>query len=166
MDQEKENLKLAYQLTYHRYLMNKDKAQNLFTELNVPEYIALHSIARVTSDQDGASSRTYLSDLAQHMEMPLYLVSDMVGKLKDRGLVLWSHSGNGCDGTYVSITEAGMGAMHRQEERLADYYSRVAEKFGLDNLLRLLEQMAALEKTMDETFAEKGGVYCGSDPVG
>lgn len=31
--------KLAYELTYHRYLINKNKAHNLFSELTVSEYI-------------------------------------------------------------------------------------------------------------------------------
>lgn len=162
---ENEITKLAYELTYHRYLLNKDQAQNLFTELTTSEYVALHSIAKVTSGQGAARGRTYLRDLADNLDMPIHRASDMVGKLKERGLVLWSHSGNGSEGTYVIITDTGLQAMQRQEEILSNYYSRVIERFGRENLIRLLEQMEALEKIMDEEFMEKGGDSCGSDPV-
>lgn len=163
MEQKNDVAKLAYELTYHKYLVNKDKAQYLFTELAMSEYIALHNIAKVTSDRDTASGRTYLKDLADQLETTIHSVSQMVSKLKDRGLVLWSHAGNGSEGTYVIITDSGLQAMHRQEARLNAYYSRVIDKFGHDNLLHLLEQMEILENIMDEEFTNEGDAACGYD---
>lgn len=160
MEQKNEVAKLAYELTYHKYLLNRDKAQYLFTELTVSEYIALHSIAKVTSEQ---GERTYLRDLAEQLETTIHSASRMVSKLKDRGLVLWSHSGIGNKGTYVIITDSGMQAMIRQEERLNAYYSRVIERFGHDNLLHLLQQMEVLENIMDEEFTNEGEADCGYD---
>lgn len=152
MEQKHEVAKLAYELTYHKYLMNKDKERSLFTQIGVSEYIALHSIARVSSDQNGPSERTYLKDLAEQLEQPIPSVSKMIRKLQDKGLVIWSHSGIGSEGTYVIITDSGLQAMERQEEILNAYYSRVIEKFGHDNLIRLLELMEELETIMDEEF--------------
>ena len=146
---------LAYELTYHRYLMNKGKARNLFVDLEISEYIALHSIARVASDKKDLSQKTYLSDLAEQLEMSIFGVSKMITRLKERGLVLWSHDGDGSDGTYVVITESGINAMSRQEEVLGDYYSRVIDKFGHDNLIQLLQQMEKLEEIMDTEFMVK-----------
>ena len=88
MENRNDVAKLAYELTYHRYLMNKGKARNLFIELEISEYIALHSIARVASDKNDLSQKTYLSDLAEHLEMSISGVSKMITRLKDRGLVL------------------------------------------------------------------------------
>lgn len=155
MENRNDIAKLAYELTYHRYLMNKGKARNLFIELEISEYIALHSIARVASDKNDLSQKTYLSDLAEHLEMSISGVSKMITRLKDRGLVLWSHDGDGSDGTYVVITESGINAMSRQEKILGDYYSRVIDKFGHDNLIQLLKQMEKLEEIMDTEFTAK-----------
>lgn len=160
---ENEIAKLAYDLTYHKYLLNRAQVPHLFSELTISEYVALHSIAKVTSDQSDSSERTYLKDLADYLEMPIHRASDMVGKLKERGFVIWSHSGSGSDGTYVIITDSGMQAMHRQEDILIAYFSRVIERFGQANLIHLLQQMKALEKIMDEEFSKQGGDFCGSD---
>ncbi|MGM9549326.1 MAG: MarR family transcriptional regulator [Faecousia sp.] len=156
MNNHSEVAKLAYELTYHRYLLNKDMAHDLFTELTVSDYIALHSIAGIASDQPAAPERTYLKDLADQLEMPIHSASSMVRKLKERGLVLWSHTGDGSDGTYVIITDSGIQAMQRQEKILNDYYSRVIEKYGYDNLVYLLKQIDHLENVMDEAFTKEG----------
>lgn len=81
MNNHSEVAKLAYELTYHRYLLNKDMAHDLFTELTVSDYIALHSIAGIASDQPASPERTYLKDLADQLDMPIHSVSNMVRKL-------------------------------------------------------------------------------------
>lgn len=163
MMERNEITKLAYGLTYHRYLLNRDKARNLFGELDVAEYIALHRIMRVSSGQDSVTERLYLKELAQQLDMPIYAASQMVGRLKEQGLILWSHDGKGSDGTYVEITPSGIRAMERQDEILNAYYGRVIEKFGKENAIQLLEQMEKLESAMDEVFHEKGESTDGSD---
>ena len=70
--------------------------------------------------------------------------------------MVWSHDGDGSDGTYVSITELGIKSMCRQEEILNDYYSRVIEKFGYDNIIGLLRQIEKLEEIMESDFTYKG----------
>lgn len=155
MQNKNEVTRLAYELTYHRYLINKDKARNLFTELEISEYIALHSISMVVSDKNNLSQKTYLSDLAEKLEMSISDISKMVAKLKDRGLVIWSHDGDGSDGTYVVITKSGIKAMSRQEKTLNEYYSRVIEKFGYNNLVSLLKQTEKLEEIMNMEFTVK-----------
>lgn len=147
---------LAYELTYHRYLMNKGKARNLFRELTVQEYIALHSIIGGTHRMDIPSEKIYLKDLSERLNITIHRASKMVRELKERGLVQWSHDGNGSEGTYVTITESGLNLIRRQEQVLEDYYSRVINKFGHDNLVALLSQMDALEEIMDEEFASQG----------
>ncbi|MGM9657829.1 MAG: MarR family transcriptional regulator [Eubacteriales bacterium] len=148
--------KLAYELTYHRYLINKDKARGLFTELTVSEYIALHSISKAASDIADADNKAYLKDLACYLGVSIQSMSKTAGDLKNRGLAVWSHDGDGSDGTYVSITELGIKSMCRQEEILKDYYSRVIEKFGYDNIIGLLRQIEKLEEIMDSEFTYEG----------
>ena len=89
--------------------------------------------------------------------MPIPKTSKMVRKFHERGLVFWSHSGDGRDGTYVVITDSGVRAMERQANILNAYYSRVIEAFGYENLKSLLEQISRLESVMNEVFA-KGAV--------
>ena len=163
MKNQHEVEKLVYELTRHQYLLNRDMAHDLFTELSLSDYIALHSIAEAAG-QSGAAERTYLRDLAERLEMPMPKASKMVRKLHERGLVFWSHSGDGRDGTYVVITDSGAQAMERQAGILNACYSRVIEAFGYENLKNLLEQISRLEDVMNEVFT-KGAASHGLDPV-
>ena len=147
--------KLAYELTYHRYLMNKSRTQNLFTELTIQEYIALHTITKASSGCEHPQGKMYLRDLSDAMRISIHIVSKMVGDLKERGLVIWSHDGDGSDGTYITITESGIASMNRQDKILDEYYSRVIEKFGHDNMISLLKEIDKLEKVMNDELSGK-----------
>ena len=157
LNDQNEIEKLAYELTYHKYLMHKDKTYNLFTELSVSDYIALHSILKITSDHALLDKKAYLKDLADRLELSIHSMSKMASDLQSRGLVAWSHDGDGSEGTYITMTELGIQSMSRQDKILKEYYSRVIQKFGQDNLIHLLCQMEKLEKIMDSEFTCKGG---------
>ena len=82
------------------------------------------------------------------MQLSMRQTSKMVGDLRDRGLVTWSHDGNGKDGTYVTITDNGKTLLEKQEEIVKKFYGRVIDSFGKENLIRLLHQMKELETVM------------------
>ena len=82
------------------------------------------------------------------MQLTMRQTSKMVGELQDRGLLQWSHDGNGSEGTYVTITELGQELLERQETMLKNYYGRVIEKYGKENLILLLQMMKQLESVM------------------
>lgn len=79
----------------------------------------------------------------------------MIRGLRDRGLVSWSHDGDGSEGTYITVTESGLGLIERQEAVLKDYYRRVIEKFGAENMIAFLNQMKSLEEIMDAELKEE-----------
>ena len=141
-------LKLSNELMYRRYLLNKDQLRNFFKELSIPDYIALHIIQETEELTEIYEGRTYLKDLAEKMQMTIRQTSKMVGNLRDRGLLLWSHDGNGSEGTYVTITESGKNLLKNQEQILRDYYGKVIEKYGKENLIQLLRLMKELETVM------------------
>lgn len=146
---------LANELTYQRYLMNKEQIQGLFSELNIPEYLALHVIESRGAASEENSGRTYLKELAVKMQLTIQQASKIVGGLEDRGLLTWSHDGYGSEGTYMIITESGRKLVLKQEKRLKEYYGTVFEKFGRENLMQLLALMKQLEEIMDSSFGEK-----------
>lgn len=140
--------RLSNELTYRRYMMDKDQIRKLFRELSVPEYLALHSISATNETSEIYSGRTYLKELADRMQLTIRQTSKMVGSLKDRGLLSWSHDGNGSEGTYVTITNMGQKLLNEQEEILKNFYGRVIQKFGKENLILLLQLMKQLETVM------------------
>lgn len=161
-DQEKavntdEISRLSNELTYRRYLMNQGKLHHYFRRLSVPEYIALHSISVSGEADGGPGSRTYLQDLAEKLKLTIRQTSKMIGELRDRGLLVWSHDGNGSEGTYVVITENGRKLLAEQEAVLKEYYGRVFERFGKENVICLLEKMKELDTIMAEEFEKMEG---------
>lgn len=145
---------LSNELTYRRYLMNKGQIREFFKKMSIPEYIALHNIALDEEMSSIYEGRTYLKELSEKMELTMRQTSKMIGELRDKGLVTWSHDGNGSEGTYVTITENGQALLREQEEILKKYYGNVIEKFGKDNLIRLLQLMKQLETIMSSEIEE------------
>ena len=140
--------RLSHELTYRRYMMDRGKVRSLFKDIRIPEYIALYSIAQDRENASIYGERTYLQELSEKMQLSMRQTSKMVGDLRDRGLVTWSHDGSGKDGTYVTITENGKKLLEEQEVIVKDFYERVIDSFGKENLIHLLHQMKELETVM------------------
>ena len=145
---------LAHELTYHRYLLNQSQARGLIRELSIPQYIALQYVSRAV--QGGDAGRVYLRDVARELRLSIPQASRMVGSLRDKGLVTWSHDGDGSEGTYLSVTPTGLALMERQGASLKEFYGRVVEKFGRENMAQLLRLMVQLEQVMDGELKEEG----------
>lgn len=136
--------------------MNKGKIQELFRKMTLQEYIALYTIV---SERNGSSDhvgRSYLKNLSEKMQLTIRQTSQMVEKLKDRGLVLWSYDGTGSEGTYVTVTEMGEKLFQEQEKILRDCYGKVINKFGKENLTLLLKLMKQLDNLMCSEIKEMG----------
>lgn len=138
-------LELSNELTVRRYLFNKDHVNRI---LSIPDYIALHIIKETEHLETIYAGRTYLKDLAEKMQLSIRQTSRMVGNMKERGLVKWSHDGDGREGTYVTITESGEDILEKQENILKEYYGKVISQYGEDNLIQLLHMMKQLETVM------------------
>ena len=135
--------KLAYDLTYQRYLLNKDKANYLFNDLSVGDYVVLHTVLCF-------EDKAYLEKLGEKLNLSISKMSNVATNLKNRGLVIWSHDGDGSEGTYLTVTETGLKLMDKQENKLKNYYERVINCFGLKNTVDLIGKMTALETIMEE----------------
>lgn len=158
-------IKLSNELIYQRHLFNTGYKNEIFMKISIPEYIALQYIA-MEEQSDIYSGRTYLKDLADKLQMTMRQISKMVEKLRDVGYVVWSHDGNGSEGTYVTITESGQSMLNNQEEILKKYYGMVFEKFGKDNLIQLLQLMKQLETIMSSEMENLEGDKNGDGTYG
>lgn len=139
---------LSNELTYQSYLFEKEQLRKFFRELTISEYIALHIISEKAEPAGIYSGRTYLKDLAEKLQLSIRATSEMVAVLKERGLVLWSHDGDGSEGTYVTITETGEKLLSEEESSLKSYYGNVIRNFGKENLIQLLRLMKQLQTVM------------------
>ncbi len=141
---------LLNELVYRRYFFNKNQIIRFLNKLSNSEYIALHIIRKTEEEEsdDIYSGRTYLKDLADRMQLPIRHISKMVDNLKDRGFLVWSHDGDGSEGTYVTLTDSGRNQLANEEKNLKTYYGKVIEKFGKENLIKMLQLMKQFDTVM------------------
>ena len=69
--------KLAYDLTYQRYLLNKDKANYLFNDLSVGDYVVLHTVLCF-------EDKAYLEKLGEKLNLSISKMSNVATNLKNR----------------------------------------------------------------------------------
>ena len=145
----KEFNELASEITYRRYMMDKVNLTKIFPDISTMDYIALWVISRL-AEKKPDSDKIYLQDIAADLKVPMNRVSEMIQKLRDKGVLIWTHDGDGSEGTYVKLTASGREAMKKQQEILGSYYRNVIEKFGKEEFVRMLQMLARLERIMDE----------------
>ena len=80
------------------------------------------------------------------MRLTIRQTSRMVGVLKERGLVKWMHDGDGSEGTYVTMTADGHKLLEDNREIIKEYYGKVINRFGKENLIELLNLMKQLRR--------------------
>lgn len=147
-DMKKDIVSLSNELLYQRYIFNREQIFQFLNELSMQEYVALHIMDETESCMDPAKARTYLQVLTERMNLTVRKTSLMVKHLKERGLVTWSHDGDGSEGTYVIMTEVGRNMLRSQEERMKNYFSDVIIEFGADRTIELLKLWRELEDIM------------------
>ncbi len=147
MREEAEILQLSNKMIYQRYQMNKSLIQKFFQDLSIPEYMALHMAVQLESKNP--SKKTYLKELAERMHLEVRHASKIVGDLRERGLVIWSHDGKGSEGTYIILTDDGRMMLKQQEESLRVYFGKVIGRFGKEKLIQMLDLMKQMDDAID-----------------
>ncbi len=150
VEQEIDITKLSNEFTYRKYMMSRDSVRHFFSKLSVAE----QSIEAISGDSAIYGGKAYLTDLSVRMQMSIRKTSKAVRDLRDCGYVKWSHDGNGTDGTYVTITDAGAKQLHDQETIIKDFYGNVINKFGKENMINLLILMKELDTVMESEIEE------------
>ena len=145
----KEFNELASEITYRRYMMDKVNLTKIFPDISTMDYIALWVISRL-AEKKPDSDKIYLQDIAADLKVPMNRVSEMIQKLRDKGVLIWTHDGDGSEGTYVKLTGSGQEVMKKQQEILGSYYRNVIEEFGKEEFVRMLQMLARLERIMNE----------------
>ena len=143
---------IANEITIHSYRMGKTNMEKLFKEISPLDYEIISILEKNTNSPDG-NDKFYLSDIAERMDLPISRVSRLVRMLNDRHLVTWQHDGDGNDGTYIQITEKGIGAVKAQQDKLRNFYTNVIDKFGKERFLAYLQEMIELDDIMQKEIS-------------
>lgn len=122
--------------------------QKLFNKVSAADYVVMWFLSTEINEAE-ENRRYYLKQIAEASGLPMQFVSQMAGKLQDKGLAVWTHDGLGKEGTYIMITPEGMKALKEQSDILTDFRYTVVNKFGKERFRKLISEISALEEIMN-----------------
>lgn len=147
---EKENTALITDSTRNLPLLPRKRInlQKLFNKVSAADYAVMWFLSTEINEAE-ENRKYYLKQIAEASGLPMHFVSEMAGKLQDKGLAIWTHDGLGKEGTYIMITPEGMKALKEQSDILADFRYGVISKFGKERFKKLISEMSALDEIMN-----------------
>lgn len=122
---------LTNELIYQRYLMYRLNGHDFSKSLNILEY----SILRMASKKN----KVYLKEISTHFEIPMKHLSKIIGRMRDEGVIVWTHDDYGERGTYIKITSYGDERLRKQDARLLKDYKDIIEKIGREKIVDYLK---------------------------
>ncbi len=135
-------------------LFHSPALRHLFQENASNEYALIWLLSKHT--RDTGSEKIYLKDMVRELGLPMDKVSAIVRSLETKGLVRWTHDGNGQEGTYILLTDTAITSVQARRQALRDYHQRVVAAYGEEKFLHLLGEITQLEEIMRQE-AEKEG---------
>jgi len=117
---------LTNELLYQRYLMYRLNGHDFSSQLNILEY----SILRMASKKQ----KLYLKEISQHFEIPMKHLSKIIGRMRDEGVIIWTHDDYGEKGTYIKATPYGIEQLNKQEAKLRKDYKEIINTVGRDRI--------------------------------
>ena len=134
-------------------LFHSPALRHLFQENASNEYALIWLLSKHT--RDTGSEKIYLKDMVRELGLPMDKVSAIARSLQTKGLVRWTHDGNGQEGTYILLTDTAITSVQARRQALRDYHQRVVAAYGEEKFLHLGE-ITQLEEIMRQE-AEKEG---------
>lgn len=98
----------------------------IFDTIKRADFILLRAIERGAGER-GRPGRTYLSDLAGALNMPIPALSKTVERLQDKGYVSWK-TDRAAGQTYLKLTSKAVELMADENRRMREAYRRVREE--------------------------------------
>ena len=138
-------------------LFHSPALRHLFQENASDEYALIWLLSKHTKDT--GSEKIYLKDIVRELNLPMPKVSAIARSLQNKGLVRWTHDGNGEEGTYILLTDTAVTSVQAHRQTLRAYHQRVVAAYGEEKFLHLLGEIAQLEENMRQEAEKVGGAH-------
>ena len=138
-------------------LFHSPALRHLFQENASDEYALIWLLSKHTKDT--GSEKIYLKDIVRELNLPMPKVSAIARSLQNKGLVRWTHDGNGEEGTYILLTDTAVTSVQAHRQTLRAYHQRVVAAYGEEKFLHLLGEIARLEEIMRQEAEKVGGAH-------
>ena len=104
-------------------LFHSPAMRRLFQKNASDEYALIWLLSKHM--KDSGIEKIYLKDMVREMNLPLPKVTAIARSLQNKGLVTWTHDGNGEEGTYIMLTELAVSSVQTRRQALHSYHQRV-----------------------------------------
>ena len=138
-------------------LFHSPALRHLFQENASDEYALIWLLSKHTKDT--GSEKIYLKDIVRELNLPMPKASAIARSLQNKGLVRWTHDGNGEEGTYILLTDTAVTSVQAHRQTLRAYHQRVVAAYGEEKFLHLLGEIAQLEEIMRQEAEKVGGAH-------
>ena len=130
-------------------IKTKETLEKLFSQVSVIDYAAMWIIAKLMDHTEGAE-KLYLNEIAEQLQIPMKEVTKIVKNLQERGLISWTHDGDGSEGTYIQITKNGNDTIGEQQHTLKDFYGQVIKRFGKERFMTMVSLVGEFDYIMND----------------
>ena len=138
---------LSNEILFSRIMLDRNSLGWLFKDLLPGEYMILV--------MTGKMEKAYLRSLEYLTKYDMSSISKLAGRLKNKGLVIWTHDGDGSEGTYLMLTRAGEERLREMEETTARYYARVIDQFGEEKMREFTSMARRIADLLKEEVSEQ-----------
>lgn len=126
----------------------REVLEKLFSQISVVDYAAMWIISKLMDQEE--ENRLYLTEIAEQLQVPMKEVTKVVQNLQGRGLIIWTHDGDGSDGTYIMITKNGSASIGEQQHTLHQFYSNIVRRFGTEKFTKMVSLIGEFEMIVGE----------------
>jgi len=149
MTRREEITKAGLKWLGQQYESGRDHFPKIFNIISRDDYILLMILIKRLKLHE---AKVYLKDISEELLLPMKELSPRVQRLADMGHVIWKHDRAG---TFICLTDSGMEAMAKQEERLIDFIEATVKEYGLEKFETLNEYRGELNRTMEKILSEQ-----------
>ena len=138
---------LSNEILFSRILLDRNSLNWLLKDMLPGEYMILV--------MTGKMEKAYLRSLEYLTKYNMPSISKLAGRLKNKGLVIWTHDGDGSEGTYLMLTDTGKARLQEMEEITARHYARVIDHFGEEKMREFTSMARRIAELLKEEIGEK-----------
>ena len=130
------------------FFLKSINVERVFEFVERTDYFFLYNIKECIKKSD-CPSGVYLSELAEHMEVPITELSKAVRSLVDKGYVTWKLDENK-EKTYIVLTNKAVELSRGQKRKMIAAYEKITANIRKDDMEVTLLTLNKIRQLLEE----------------
>lgn len=130
------------------FFLKSINVERVFEFIERTDYFFIYNIKECIKKSD-CPDGVYLSELAEHMEMPITELSKAVKNLEDKGYVTWKLDENK-EKTYIVMTNKAVELSRGQKRKMIDAYEKITSNIRKDDMEVTMLTLSKIRQLLEE----------------